>query len=132
MICAVQRPRRKREIEHQHQKALARWAMFSGRFKYPELELLAAIPNGGQRHPAVAAKLKAEGVKAGFPDLILPVARHGHHGLFIEMKAPDGTVQATQTWWHERLRDQGYYVAVAWDWEEAKRVIEWYLGETSP
>ena len=33
------------------------------------------IPNGGSRHPAEAARLKAQGVKAGVPDLCIPVAR---------------------------------------------------------
>ena len=33
------------------------------------------IPGGGSRHPAEAARLKAQGVKAGVPDLCIPVAR---------------------------------------------------------
>ena len=33
------------------------------------------IPNGGSRHKAEAARLKAQGVKAGVPDLCIPVAR---------------------------------------------------------
>ena len=62
--------------EHQEQAALFRWAWFA-QVKHPALALLYAIPNGGHRHKAVAARMKAEGVKAGVPDLCLPVARGG-------------------------------------------------------
>lgn len=65
------------------------------------LRLLFAIPNGGERAAPVAARMKAEGAKAGVSDLMLPVARvvrsgtignwpYGlHHGLFLEMKRPE-------------------------------------------
>lgn len=36
--------------------------------RWPELRLLYAVPNGGDRHPIVAAKMRAEGVRAGVPD----------------------------------------------------------------
>ena len=60
--------------EHEEQVALFEWAEWNKR-QYPELELMFAIPNGGQRHVVVAKKLKDEGVKAGVPDIFLPVAR---------------------------------------------------------
>ena len=40
---------------------------------HPELELLYHCPNGGSRNKAEAVKLKQMGVKAGIPDLCLPV-----------------------------------------------------------
>ena len=33
------------------------------------------IPNGGSRHPAEAARMGAQGAKAGVPDSRIPVAR---------------------------------------------------------
>ena len=75
--------------EHQEQVALIHWAKMRSA-TLPELGLLFAIPNGGERHLFVAKKLKAEGVKPGTPDLCLPVARGGYHGLFIEMKRMKG------------------------------------------
>ena len=56
--------------EHQEQVALFRWAEFAIA-RWPELALMYAIPNGGHRHKAVAAGLKAEGVKRGVPDVCL-------------------------------------------------------------
>lgn len=70
--------------EAQEQMTLFSWAaMQSG--KYPELNLLYHVPNGGSRHKAEAGRLRAEGVKAGVPDLCLPVARGQYHGLYIEL-----------------------------------------------
>ena len=45
--------------------------------QWPELSLLFAVPNAGKRTPATANWLRAEGMKAGVPDLVLPVARGG-------------------------------------------------------
>lgn len=75
--------------EAQEQMTLFSWAaMQSG--KYPELNLLYHVPNGGSRHKAEAGRLRAEGVKAGVPDLCLPVARGQYHGLYIELKRQRG------------------------------------------
>ena len=71
--------------EHEEQVALMRLVeMHKGR--WPELGMLFAVPNGGDRNMLVAKKLKAEGVKKGVPDLCLPLPRGGYHGLYIEMK----------------------------------------------
>jgi hypothetical protein len=115
--------------EHQEQAALIEWCeRLSGR--YPDLALLFAIPNGGHRHPAVAAKLKAEGVKPGVPDLFLacPNWMGRRAGLFIEMKRPGGRLSAAQLAWHERLENQDYDVYVAWEWTQAAAAICLYLG----
>ena len=71
--------------ESVEQTRLFQWArMEAGR--WPELNLLYHVPNGGSRHRMEAAHLKQQGVRAGVPDLCLPVARGGCHGLYIEMK----------------------------------------------
>ena len=120
--------------EHDHQKALFDWAE-RGKAKHPELALMFAIPNGGHRHISVAAKLKAEGVKSGVPDIMLPVARHGFHGLFIELKTPAengkraGRATKEQLQWLTDLSDQGYFTAVCFGWDSAKTTIEGYLKD---
>ena len=117
-----------RDLEHQDQKALMRWVAWNLK-SYPELALLYAIPNGGQRNRIVAAKLKAEGVKAGVPDLNLAVARGGYHGLYIELKAEKGKPSDNQKVWIAALRTLKYRVEVCHGWDKAKEVILNYLEE---
>jgi hypothetical protein len=93
------------------------------------MELLFAIPNGGDRRPSVGASLKAEGVKQGVPDLFLPIPVGFYPGLFVEMKRPSGLVRDDQLDWHEKLRKQGYAVVVAFNWLAAvKALIDYYNG----
>ena len=114
--------------EHVEQVALMRWAAAS-KAAHPELGLLLAIPNGGDRHPAVAAKLRSEGVRAGVPDLLLPVARGGSHGLWIEMKRRQGArTSPEQREWIARLAGQGYATAVCRGWDQARETINRYLN----
>lgn len=112
--------------EHGHQVALLQWCAMN-RDKYPELELLHAIPNGGTRNKAEAAKLKAEGVKAGVSDLFLPVARGGFHGLYLEMKRPGEKANAKQLKWGEKVKAQGYAFIVCDHWEKGKENLLSYL-----
>lgn len=86
------------------------------------------IPNGGKRGRAEAVRFKAEGVKAGVPDICLPVARGEWHGLYIELKRRDGgVVSAEQTAWIEALIREGYCAAICRGWEDAQRVVLQYL-----
>lgn len=118
---------KRRQGEHQHQKALFAWARLRAG-TMPELHLLHAIPNGGHRDIRVARKLKAEGVCSGVPDICLPVARRGYHGFYIELKAEGGRATEAQAGWIEALRRQGYFAVVREGWIEAQAEIEWYLG----
>lgn len=72
------------DYEGMEQAALFRWMQV----RHPLAWKLAYhVPNGGHRVKAVAAKLKAQGVKAGVSDICLPMARGGWFGLYIEFKA---------------------------------------------
>lgn len=115
-----------KQDEHQIQAALMRWAGMVAA-KHPELRLLHAIPNGGQRNKVTAARLKAEGVKPGVPDLFLPVARARYHGLYLEMKTPSGSVSRSQKQWLAQLAEQNYRVEVCRSWHYAAAVICTYL-----
>lgn len=115
--------------EHIHQRDLIEWCNMTA-WRDPskiELTYIFAIPNGGLRNKAVAARLKTEGVKAGVPDLFLPVARFGRHGLFIEMKKDKGRQSKKQKEWEDILKDQGYGYAICYSFEEAKSVLLHYL-----
>ena len=132
------RERRPRLIptEHKEQVRVVDWANLNAG-RWPELRLLHAVPNGGSRAAAEdrrgnrysleARRLSAEGLKPGVPDLDLPVARRGFHGLRIEMKSMDGRVSADQTWWLRELAAQGYLAVVKYGADEAIATIKWYL-----
>ena len=125
-----------RSTEHDIQSALFSWAQLQTA-QHPELGLMFAIPNGGKRekrqdkkgrwYSPTAQKLKKEGVKRGIPDIFLPCARGGSHGLFIEMKAPDGKVSPEQAGVHKLLWEEGYAVIVCYSLESAITLITWYL-----
>lgn len=115
------------DSEHCEQVALFEWAAMVAN-RYPDLALMYAVPNGGHRHPATAARLKAEGVKSGVPDIHLPVPRWGYHGLWIEMKRRSGgTVSPAQKDWKSALERQGHRVEICRGFEAAKAAIEEYL-----
>lgn len=87
-----------------------------------------AIPNGGSRNLLEAVKLKRTGVSAGVPDLCVPMARSGYHGLFLELKRlKGGKISENQQYWIDVLRAQGYKCEVCPGFEAAKLVIDEYF-----
>ncbi|WP_099468343.1 VRR-NUC domain-containing protein [Konateibacter massiliensis] len=112
--------------ESGHQEALFSWAAYQMQ-RMPELEYLHHVPNGGKRDKATAIALKRQGVKAGVPDIHLPVARGKYHGLYIELKAGKNTTTANQKRWLKFLGQQGYYIAVCYCWQDAAKLLEEYL-----
>jgi len=95
--------------------------------QHPEILLLHAIPSGDWRGWGVGKKLKAEGVIPGVPDLCLPVARGGYHGLYMEVKKSGGHVRADQWEFMNSLCQQGYFVRIANHLGVALEIIENYL-----
>lgn len=112
--------------EGKEQALLFKWAAYN-LCNMPELGLMYHVPNGGKRDIITAARLKSEGVKAGVPDIFLPAARSGYHGLFIELKIKNNKPSDLQESWLNRLNEQGYYTAVCYGWYEASETITNYL-----
>jgi hypothetical protein len=91
-------------------------------------------PNGGRRDKATAGKLKAQGVKAGIPDLQLAMARGGYFGLFIEFKATEpnsAPVSQSQKDMLILLSAEGYKAIVCRGLAEAMSAISQYLSMPS-
>ena len=99
--------------EHVEQRNFVQWM----RQKHPELWIF-AVPNGGHRGASQGAKLKAEGVSAGVPDLYIPALK-----MWIEMKIKGGRVSTEQKRWHEYLAGIGDTVVVAYSADEAVAAV---------
>jgi hypothetical protein len=87
--------------------------------------LIFSVPNGGHRHPAVAAKMKATGVIKGVPDLFVPAWR-----LWIEMKrTKGGSLSREQKDIIKHLESVGYWVIVGKGAEDAKAKISAFFEQ---
>lgn len=100
--------------------------------RWPELRWAYAVPNGGHRNVIVARKLKAEGVRRGVPDVVVPIVieRAGRlvPGMYVELKrVRGGRVSPEQAAYREFLVSQGYEVVIARGANEAWAAIRGYL-----
>jgi hypothetical protein len=131
------RKKRSREESIMQTHLIEWWHLNCRHFGVPEI-LLASCPNGGGRSgPRVGAILKAEGLRAGFPDLGLYVPRRPrpigmtttphYSGLFLELKCREGVVSPEQEVFHELLQAQGYKVCVVRTLQDAINQITLYL-----
>lgn len=116
--------------EDGHQAAL--FTVFEMHYgRWPELKLAFHPANGGLRDPIVAAKLAGQGVRAGVSDIVLPAARRGYFGLYLELKNEGKTISAVTREQAEFLFGvglQGYLPAWAAGAERAWRIVHWYLS----
>lgn len=102
---------------------------------HPQLCFMFAIPNGGKRDAITAGKLKAEGVKPGVPDVMLPIVAQNSAGLFIEFKREArknhvSAVADAQNDYHNHLRHNFYNVVICYRWQAAANCVMGYLGDT--
>jgi hypothetical protein len=72
--------------------------------------------------------MKREGVRAGVPDLHLPVARGVYHSLYIEMKTCAGRLSSSQREWRERLLSEGNAYVVCRTTDEGMLTLREYLS----
>lgn len=125
----------RQQTENQIQADFFTWLALYEK-KHPELGLFYAIPNGSHKSPAARGLFKRTGLKAGVPDVHLPVPELEHWafgddgkvGLWIEFKAEKGKVSPTQKEWHERLEKQQHRVEVCRSWTEAADITIDYLN----
>jgi len=114
-------------LERDEQTLLFEWAEYA-ECTYPELRWLHHIPNGGRRSSREAHYLRLEGVKAGVPDICLPVPRGGYGALYIELKRKrGGVVSKEQKKWVEGLNAVGNKAVVCRGFEEARDAIIAYM-----
>lgn len=85
------------------------------------------IPNEERRNPVRGKKLKRMGMKAGVPDLCIPVGKGGYFGLYIEMKYGKNKTTPAQDSWLELLSRNHYKCCVCYGADEAINTIKGYM-----
>lgn len=117
-------------LEHETQAAYFEWWELFAQANRLQPQLCFAVPNGGHRHKAVAAKLKAEGVKPGVVDVFLLIPAGGFHGLLLEFKRRGRKVTpgGPQESFIAETRLRSYNVLVVWSTEEAIHAVKAYLA----
>ena len=113
------------------------WAIACKKYGLPEFALY-AVPNGAhlagdtRQRGIQMSILKGCGLRPGMPDLNLDVPHRNVssiHGLRIEMKRSKGaSIRSEQEAVIEYLNNVGYVAYVAYGFEDAKGIIERYLG----
>ena len=117
--------------EAMEQEAFFRWIAWA-RGKYPALDLFYHIPNGGSRDKREAARMKGEGVRAGVPDLCLPVPNGTYSALYIELKSGTNTASKEQKEWIAKLNNAGNRAVVCRGWQAAVKEACEYLRIPAP
>ena len=120
---------RSKPIPHEHYDQVAIIAGLQFYIsQYPVLEKVTAIPNGGLRKMVTAKKIKAEGGKAGVPDLVLMAGRRGYIGIAIEVKHGDNTASEDQKEYIAFLEEEGWYARVMNDVQAIIDTFVWYAS----
>lgn len=139
---AASERRRRRYLEHDIQTKFV--AVIRNRVElFPEFEMMYANQGGGER-PAIVERdergkvvrrfspegkrLKAEGGRAGIPDLFFASPQNDFHGLYLETKTPDGSLSKDQKWWFAHLRARGYRCEVYRSVEQGIEIVCDYFG----
>lgn len=119
--------------EEDEQRGVIAWRD-EHRDERPVLRLLIHVPNGGARTAAEAGVLKATGVVAGIPDLLLLAPRGRFCGLAVEMKGADsrgrlGDLSDDQARALSRLQAEGWAVDVCWTAAQGIATVTHYLDD---
>ena len=115
--------------EHQMQVELVAWTIARAGEHHgaKDLSFLFAVPNQGERSKATRGRMIREGLKAGVPDLILPVPRAGFCGAALELKIHPNKPSDSQAAWLDALEAIGWRCAVAYTLDEAKNFLASYI-----
>jgi hypothetical protein len=89
--------------------------------------IIFSIPNGGFRNKLEASKLKATGLLAGIPDLIITYNEHqndcGGGIVFIELKTEKGKLSEQQELIHRKLRSHNHRVFIIRTLQEYQELL---------
>lgn len=124
------------------------------RLRYPRLEFF-AVPNGfrvtfqrksirtgsafdsyisqkeKEANAKQARKLKDQGMKSGVADIQIKEARHGFHGIDLELKVKGGRLSDDQINYLTSVEQKGYLAIVAYNVESITLLLKSYLNPES-
>lgn len=113
--------------EHNHQAAYFRILKLNER-RFPELAFIFAVPNAAKRSPQLGMWMVKEGLVAGVPDIIIPMARRGYHGAFLETKFGNNKMSPAQIKFRDFLSKENYFVLACYDERKLTTITEWFLS----
>lgn len=120
----------KEQRESAIQQALFKYFQLS----YPSYKkLFIKVSNEGKRTPKNGARMKAEGLQRGFPDVVLFIPRTHkgklYYGFCLELKAEEGKISEEQKEYLHLLGQQGYATGLAYGLEAAQALIDRYMKD---
>ena len=119
-----------RQMEFHMQRELFLWF----NVEHPEMPVQGSAAGaffaGDNKQRAMqAAAMKAKGVTAGYPDLMVHYpGGDGEHGLGIELKYGTNKQQPAQELWEAKLKAVGYAYGLVYSVEEAQLALKDYLS----
>ncbi len=113
----VKRRKRDNRESRLQQECVKWWRSIGAPAVRVDHRLLYAVPNGAMYGTGISRVIRAkillaEGLRPGWPDIGIVVARSGFHGLRIETKLPETGPTPDQLAIHALLRQQNYHVVV--------------------
>lgn len=93
----------------------------------PRFKSIYHIANERKTTPRAGYRLKQKGVRAGVPDVCVPIPTKQYSGLYIEFKIKPNKLTEHQTAMCTLLHGLGYCVRVAWSSTEAIQILKDYL-----
>jgi hypothetical protein len=117
-----------KHTESKSQQAVMHWWRAAHRgLGVADERYLMAFPLQGARTPQNGARLKAEGMRAGTPDMFLALKRGVYPGLWVELKRLTGKLTESQKDMARILSAGGFVCICCHSTDEAIRAIEAYL-----
>lgn len=116
----LQRLQKRAISEEEHLAKVLRWRD-AVKEELPGIELLFSLRS---------AKTSPRRIEEGLPNLMLPIAFPGYHGLFIEMKRLGAKITDSQHRFLYKMQEQGFCSVACFGAEAAMEVIRWYYGKS--
>jgi len=130
MAFTYLKTRSKKYTEDDLQRAVAKYLLL----QYPQhTDMWCHTPNGMKTSRSQANKHKSFGMRAGVPDILIFVPSKQFNGLAVELKiqyasGKKNQTSAAQKKWLKNLSLCGWRVKVCYNFDDAKNLIDSYLG----